>query len=293
MIAFIGESLVDLISSDGENFTKRIGGSPLNIARNLNQFNIKTVVISRVGNDFFGKEIIQTLEGENIKTNYIQVGSGNTSTVIVFASKGTPDFIPYRDEDMNLEIPNLDFEKFEFIHLSCWAITNGIEKIKHILTKTKIAFDPNCRKKIFPCKKINLDFVYEVLKNTFIVKPSLDDAREIFGPLPRTRYIELLHDFGIKYVILTMGEEGALVSDGKKIEHIKIPAKKVVDTTGAGDAFWSGIYYGLLNNFSIFKAALFGTIISLHVIGEVGGVVKLKDISEYLEEVERYENSVL
>ncbi|OOC42780.1 carbohydrate kinase family protein [Thermosipho sp. 1074] len=296
MIAFLGESLIDLISTDGKTFLKKIGGSPLNIARNLNQLGIKPIIISRVGNDFFGREIIETLKSENLETKYIQIGHGNTSTVIILASPKTPDFIPFRDEDKNLEIPEgFNLKNIKFLHVSCWAITHKTEKIKKIVANKniKIAFDPNCRKKLFPCKKIDLDPIYEILKNTYIIKPSLDDAREIFGILPKERYIELLHTFGIKYVILTMGKEGSLVSDGHKIKHIKLLSKNVVDTTGAGDAFWSGIYYGLLNDFSIFKAALLGTVISIHVIEEIGGVVKLKDISDYLKEVEKYENSIL
>ena len=133
---------------------------------------------------------------------------------------------------------------------------------------------------------MDIEKIFEILKNTFIIKPSLDDVKEIFGPLPKNRYIELLHKFGIKYVILTLGKDGALVSDGNIIEHIPSKASYVIDSTGAGDAFWSGIYYGLLNNWSIFKAAKLGNIISSIVLKNIGAISDISEAKKYIKELE-------
>ncbi|SHH15472.1 carbohydrate kinase family protein [Thermosipho atlanticus] len=301
-IIFLGEILIDLISKenlkDTVSFTKKMGGSPLNIAINLSQLGIRSSIISRIGNDPFGKFIMENLKKYNINTDHIQVDEfHNTTVVFVSKSKGTPDFFIIRGADKFYEIPKINFDNAKFLHLSCWTITheeNFTKTIKLIEQAkncgVKIGFDPNCRQKIFCSHKIDLDKIFEILKNTFIIKPSLDDAREIFGPLPKESYIELLHKFGIKYVILTLGKDGALVSDGTKIEHIPSKATKVIDSTGAGDAFWAGIYFGLLNNWPIFKAAKFGSILSSIVLKNVGAISNLTEAKNYIKELENENN---
>ncbi|MDK2885614.1 MAG: fructokinase [Thermosipho sp. (in: thermotogales)] len=297
-IIFLGEILIDLISNEdlttARNFQKKLGGSPLNIAINLSQLDIETAIISKIGNDPFGKFIIQNLQKYNIKKDYIQIDK-NHNTTLVFVSKSTssPEFFVIRGADKFFEIPNLNFENTKFLHLSCWTLThedNYSKTLKLInLSKkygVKIGFDPNCRNKIFSSNKIDIDRIFEVIKHTFVMKPSLDDAKEIFGPLPEERYIELLHKFGVKFVILTLGKDGALVSDGKMIKHIPSFATDVVDTTGAGDAFWTGIYYGLLKNWDLFKSAKFGSLISSYVLKNVGAITDLKTIKEHIKEFE-------
>jgi len=297
-IVFLGEILIDLISNEkltiAKNFEKRLGGSPLNIAINLSQLGIKTSIISKIGNDPFGIFILENLQKYNINRDFLQIDKlHNTTLVFVSKSKSSPEFFVIRGADKFFEIPELNFNNTKFLHLSCWTITHkeNYTKTLQIIERAKkhgvkIGFDPNCRSKIFCDQKLDLDRIFEVIKNSYIMKPSMDDAKEIFGPLPEERYIELLHNFGVNFVILTLGKEGALVSDGKVVKHIPSLATEVIDTTGAGDAFWAGIYYGLLNNWSIFKSAKLGTMISSFVLKKVGAITDLSKIKNYIKELE-------
>ena len=56
---------------------------------------------------------------------------------------------------------------------------------------------------------------------------------------------EKLINFGIKRVIITLGEKGLFYSDGEKNIYLKACSVNAVDTTGAGDAFNGGLAYGL------------------------------------------------
>ena len=76
-------------------------------------------------------------------------------------------------------------------------------------------------------------------------------------------------NFGLKKVIITLGEKGLFYSDGKEDIFIKaLPLKKVIDTTGAGDAFNGGLAYALSQNKSIKE--------SLNLANEVAGLSTLK-----------------
>lgn len=297
-IIFLGEILIDLISKEklnkAKNFQKKLGGSPLNIAINLSQLGIETSIISRIGDDPFKDFILENLQKYNINKDFLQIDNfHNTTLVFVSKSKSSPEFFVIRGADRFFEVPELNFNDTKFLHLSCWPITHieNYTKTLQIIEiaknqGVKIGFDPNCRNKIFCEKKLDIDRIFEIIRNSYVMKPSLDDAREIFGPLPEERYIELLHNFGVNYVILTLGKEGALVSDGKVVKHIPSLATKVIDTTGAGDAFWSGIYYGLLKGWSIFKSAKLGSLISSVVLKNVGAITDLSEIKNYIKELE-------
>ncbi|HNR80682.1 MAG TPA: carbohydrate kinase family protein, partial [Mesotoga infera] len=119
-----------------------------------------------------------------------------------------------------------------------------------------------------------------MLRYIHIVKPSDDDARHIFGEMQPREYLDLFHEFGAKNVILTLGKRGAVVSDGFRIEEIAPCARRVVDTTGAGDAFWSGLYRGLLERKDIFEAARYGNMCAAFRIEHEGKDTQLPAIEE-------------
>ena len=82
---------------------------------------------------------------------------------------------------------------------------------------------------------------------------------------------ENLKKLGIKVLIITMGEKGAILICNNNSESISpIKVEKVVDTTGAGDAFLSGILISNLNNFSIEKTSKFATAMSYLECREIG-----------------------
>jgi fructokinase len=116
-----------------------------------------------------------------------------------------------------------------------------------------------------------------------LVKPSDDDAKYIFGEKSNNEYIKTFHELGAKNVILTLGKYGSLVSDGEKIKNQASYAEEVIDTTGAGDAFWSGTYIGFIENFDIFNAAKLGNAFSAENLKKVGAVLRLKDYHVLIE----------
>ena len=95
-----------------------------------------------------------------------------------------------------------------------------------------------------------------VLRYTNIAKPSLDDARRIFGEGGRPEdYITRFHDLGPQLIVFTMGSKGVLLSECGTITHIPPRPIDVVDATGAGDAFWAGFLMALLDGHAFERCA--------------------------------------
>ncbi|MFO7882157.1 MAG: PfkB family carbohydrate kinase [Kosmotogaceae bacterium] len=275
-----GELLFDMITHDycdslaeAKTFDKFYGGSPGNLTSNLKDLGLNPLIISRLGNDPLGRSYKERLDSKEITTEYVQMDEvHHTSFVLICKSKGSPEFLPLREADYYLEIP-LNFCKIireaDFFHTTTWPLSRkpartDLLKMIEIARRSdvKISLEPNYRQILWERGHNGRRFIRDLLKYLYLVKPSLDDAFHIFGEGNPDKQIQRFHEYGVNNVILTMGKEGSIISDGKQIEKLESVAKKVIDTTGAGDAFWAGAFYGLIKGKTIFESAKIGNIVS-------------------------------
>ncbi|MGC8545162.1 carbohydrate kinase family protein [Athalassotoga sp.] len=285
-VLIVGEMLIDMVSQEyvddlgwADKFERHFGGSPANIAVNLSDLGVKATLVSRIGNDPMGKALVDNAKKRGLETKYIQTDPTKPTTfVIVSKSKLTPQFIPLRGADTSIEMPELSlFDGVEFFHFSSWPISHRksrktiLDMIEYAHEKNvKICFDPNYRKVLWENGGDGSRFVKKMLADVFLSKPSEDDAFHIFGSMDEMAYVKKFHAYGVKNVVLTLGKDGAVVSDGKRLKRFNSLARHVVDTTGAGDGFWSGMYYVLTNGGDIFEAAQFGSAVAAFRVERFG-----------------------
>ena len=297
----VGEVLVDLISQEeadtfleADAFERYFGGSPANIAMNLARLGKKSALISRVGFDGLGEYLLKRLEKAGVITDAISVDKNNNTTVImVTRSRKSPKFIAYRGAEKFIdsdEINDRDISRSKIIHLSTFALSapesrRAIEKIIKIARDQKkiISLDPNYRPQLWEGTGDGIEYIKDLLSKIDIIKPSLDDAEALFGKGTTEDYIKLFHESGCKLVILTQGADGLIVSTGDEIKHFDSLATEVVDTTGAGDAFWSGFYTGISSGYNLKLAIQLGNSVAAEVIKEVGAIVDLTDEKNLIE----------
>jgi len=275
-VAVVGELLIDLISSsvvkdlgEASSFGRFFAGSPGNLVLNLNDLGVDTALLSRLGDDFFGRAYLTHLRSRGIYTSFVQLDPhAHTSVVFVSKSQSTPQFMAIRGADCFLEEPE-DIHNFlnsvEFIYFTSWPLSR--KRTRAVCMKLialalkmgiKIAFDPNYREVLWETNQDGKSFIKEFMRYCFIVKPSEDDSYHIFGPGKPLDYIGRFHEAGARNVVLTLGHKGTIISDGRRIETLPPCARRVVDITGAGDAFWSGLLFGLLNGKDVFESAVYG-----------------------------------
>jgi len=292
-VLLLGEALIDFLSedyseslSDVNGFIRHAGGSPANITANLQNLGENGILITRIGNDPFGDYLKSTFLEKGIDTTYVQVDEQkNTSLVFVAKSKGNPTFLPLRSADYYIEKPktlNELLKSIQYFHISTWSVSHHparqtvfsiLEDIEN--TDIRLCFDPNFRKILWQKDDDPMATISKILKKTYLCKPSDDDAFHLFGRMDNEAYIREFHRLGAKNVILTMGKEGALVSNGEKIVHQPSLSVTVVDTTGAGDGFWAGVYCALLNHQDIFTAAQWGSAVAAIRLKTIGSDLPL------------------
>ncbi|KWX70494.1 carbohydrate kinase family protein [Paenibacillus jilunlii] len=295
-----GELLVDMISNEYDDtfqsagYTKFPGGSPSNIAINVRKLGISSVIVSAVGEDGFGKFLVDRLRGEGLETQGIQRNSNSTSLVVVSKSKSTPVPIFYRGADYHLAYtPMLDaaLKSSRIVHFSCWPVsrTPSRQTIERMIEEARkegmlIGFDPNYHSAIWQEGEDGVQYVKDLISKVDIIKPSEDDAERLFGRDTPYRQLEKFLELGAKLVILTLGENGAIVSNGRETRIFETLATDVVDTTGAGDAFWSGFYTAAVKGYTLQEALNLGFAVSAFKLKYTGAVVdlpKIEDIQAY------------
>jgi sugar/nucleoside kinase (ribokinase family) len=287
----VGELLIDMISADyDDNFEchtyhKFFGGSPSNIAMNVKKLGIHSLVASSVGEDGLGKFLINHLHQAGIDTSCVQEVDYSTSMVVVSKSQSTPIPIFYRGADYHLDYTSKLEEALQnskIVHFSCWPISKlpvrqTIEKVLEEARKNDIliCFDPNYHPMIWQKGEDGVEYVKSIIGKVDIVKPSEDDAERLFGKDTPEKQIEKFLQLGSKLVIMTLGKDGAIVSNGTESMKFETLATEVVDTTGAGDAFWSGFYTAAVKGYTIRDAVTLGFAVSAYKLKYTGAVVNL------------------
>jgi sugar/nucleoside kinase (ribokinase family) len=298
-ILTVGELLIDMISADyndDHTYNKFFGGSPSNIAMNVSKLGIRPLVASCVGEDGFGSFLIEQLRMAGIDTRCVQQTDCSTSMVVVTKSKSTPVPIFYRGADFHLSYTQ-ELERAicdsKIVHFSCWPISRmpvreTIEKTIGTARKNNVlvCFDPNYHPMIWQKGENGVEYVKSIIRMADIIKPSEDDAERLFGKDTPENHIDKFLKLGAKLVIMTLGKDGAIVSNGVETIRLNTLATEVVDTTGAGDAFWSGFYTAMVKGFTIRQALSFGFAVSAYKLKYTGAVVDLPSL-EVIKELYR------
>ncbi len=266
-ILCVGEVLVDFIGhqigvsiNNTPDYHRYLGGSPANVAMNSARLGLNSLMISTVGDDGFGDYIFKRFSEVGVKTENIKkLKNKNTSIIFVSRSESTPDFIPYREADYCInedQIPTEILSKSNIFHTTCFALSKKPAQ-STILKKAEEAFDLGCKLSIDINYSKNLwesrEEAFNVIKSycSFnpLIKISEDDMLRLFEQeLPHEQIFDFFHQEGVEIVCLTMGSRGVKLSErgNKIIEFPAIKIEKVIDTTGAGDAFWSGFLFAYI-----------------------------------------------
>ncbi|SUU43439.1 aminoimidazole riboside kinase [Actinobacillus ureae] len=252
-----GDAVVDLIP-DGENhYLKCAGGAPANVAVGVSRLGVEAGFIGRVGLDPLGKFMQQTLNAEKVSTEHMILDlKQRTSTVIVGLDDGERSFtfMVNPSADQFLEVSDLPtFQKGDFLHCCSIALINDpsrsttIEAIRRVKEAGGFfSFDPNLRESLWA----SLDEMKQVVNSVVAMADVLKFSEEELTLLTNTTTLEqatqvITAQYPEKLIIITLGKDGAIYHLNGNSQVVAGKALKPVDTTGAGDAFVSGLLAGL------------------------------------------------
>ena len=263
----IGEALIDMICTDrgsrladGQNFLKKAGGAPANVAAAIAALGGEVDMAAKVGKDPFGQHLIDLLSEMGVNTKWV-IQDPNSFTTFAFVSlmeDGERDFYFNRGADGQLsmtDLAGLDLKEYNIVHFgSATGFLPGPLQATYIdlLNKAKaagalISFDPNYRHLLFPnntASFITQSWHYIAACDFF--KLSDEEALLITGLDTVDAAAAVLRTKTNAVFAITLGKEGTLLSTSNGTEIIASIPITAVDATGAGDAFVGAVLYQLL-----------------------------------------------
>lgn len=261
-IISLGEALIDFIPLDDKNeiFQKSPGGAPANVAVGLARLGAKVTFLGKVGDDVLGRFLEETLKAYGVDTSAMTF-TKDTRTGVVFVTLGQGgerSFEFYIDPSADRflaekEVKEALFEEHNLLHFGSISLISEPAKSatqKAVrLAKEKgliVSYDPNLRLGLWTNENHAREEISSMLSEVSVLKISEEELEFITGEADIEKGVKKLGKFAIPLIFITLGSEGSYIflqgHSSVKVDAMKV---KAVDTTGAGDAFVSGILYQL------------------------------------------------
>jgi len=268
-IITIGEALIDFLSKDKgvliENttaFSIAPGGAPANVSCAVAKLGVSSGFVGKVGDDSFGRMIKNTLSNTGVDLNCFKLDKSVNTTLAFISVKnnGEPDFTFYRNHcgaDLALKQDEIDegyISDSKILHFGSISFTG--EPLRSATLKAIriargfnkfISFDPNIRPSLWDNMKYAKSEILNGLQFADIVKLTDDELEFITGTKILSRGTGIILKYGPRIVIVTRGKKSCYFNNG--ILEMEVPSfeVKLVDATGAGDAFVGGILINVLD----------------------------------------------
>lgn len=285
LVVGIGEALWDILPEG-----KKLGGAPANFAYHVSQFDLESMVVSAVGNDKLGNEILENLSEKKLNMLIEEVQYPTGAVQVELDNEG----IPCYDIKENVAWDNIPFtEKLKSIAEKTTAVCFGSLAQRNIVSRetinTFLNLIPN-KKGIYKIFDINLRqgfYTKEILCRSMeqcnilkINDEELVTVSRLFGypgiDLQDKCWI-LLAKYNLEMLILTCGVNGSYVFTPGNVSFVETPKVEVADTVGAGDSFTAAFISALLMKKSVREAHQLAVNVSAYVCTQNGAMPQLPE----------------
>lgn len=297
-IVGIGELLWDIYREK-----KYLGGAPANVAIHATHLGDLGVIVSRIGNDGLGNELVRAVERKSLTAQYLQIDKkkGTGTVIIRLDVRGVPSFIC--NEDVAFDYLHFTpvlkdlAETADAVIFGTLAQRNKVSRsaILQFLQDSKgiRLFDLNAR----TAGKAFEGIVKDSLQLTDILKVSEDEMHLVMKVFRREgeRFVNfarwLIDEFQLKVIALTRGANGAAIVTEN--ETFAAPAYQIraVDTTGAGDAFTAGMLNKFLHGAPTVEILEFANKMAAYVCVHRGATPTLSQpaVEKFIQNIESKE----
>lgn len=273
LVVGIGEALWDMLPEG-----KKLGGAPANFAYHISQLGLEGCVVSAVGGDALGEEILGCVGDRGISNKISKVEYPTGTVEVTLDANGVPQYqikegVAWDNIPFDSELEEIA-GKTKVVCFGSLAQRSGISRdtIRKFIKampedeSTMKVFDINLR-----CNFYTKELLQESIMMADVLKindEELEIVSDMFGFAKdgfENQCWILLSKFNLKMVILTCGTNGSYVFVPGEISYQPTPVVKVADTVGAGDSFTAGFIGSVLKGKSISEAHRLATEIAAYV----------------------------
>lgn len=268
----------------GGTFFMNPGGKGANQAVAAARLGGNVTLISKTGNDVFGKQSVMLYNTENIKTDYIYSDSRHPSGValitvdsqgencIVVASGANAYLTPSDIDKASAEIENSDL-----VLMQLEIPIETVEYVAEMANKKgiKVILNPA------PARALSNN----LLKNVYIIIPNKNEAEILSGIKvsdieSAKQAADIISAKGVDIVVITLGSQGALIKEYAEYHFVEAYKVDALDTTAAGDTFCGSVCVGLSEGRSILNSVKFAARAAAITVTRMGAQASIPYRSE-------------
>ena len=301
-IVALGEAMIEFNearSRDARTWLQGEGGDTSNAIIAASRLGARTAYVTRVGDDAFGRQLLALWRDENVCVDGVGVDALRP-TGVYFVSHGehghafsylrhgsaasamTPASLPL-DVVRDTRVLHLSGISQAISTSACDACFAAIDAARS--AGAAIAYDTNLRLKLWPLARAQA-VIFATLRMADWALPSHDDARLLFDDDDPSRIVDACHALGARVVVLKLGGDGCLVSDGGRRERIEGRTVAAVDATGAGDCFDGAFEARMAATADAFAAARYANCaaaLATTGYGAVAPLLRADDVRRFLD----------
>jgi len=241
----MGESLVDVVGEKAHP-----GGSPLNVAVGLARLGHDVQFYTEFGQDAYGKQIAEHLDQAGVRVIAGSVTERSTSVALVEMDEHSNAHYTF---DIHQQIPAVPVnDASELMHTGSIAASiepsgqSIVDAFKNASNDCLRSYDPNLRPALVEDRDAAIQRIELLMSLSHIVKLSDVDGQWLYPHLEPWEVLEHVAGLGPVFAVMTQGGDGCLaLASGQRFDVAASPTS-LVDTIGAGDAFMSGLLFGVL-----------------------------------------------
>ena len=285
LVVGMGEALWDMLPEG-----RKLGGAPANFAYHVSQFGLDSRVVSAVGDDELGNEILANFAEKQLDCQIEKVTYPTGTVQVTLDEKGVPcyeikegvawDNIPYTPalENLAKQTHAVCFGSLaQRIAVSRETINRFIDQMPEDENVLKI-FDINLRQHFY-----SKELIEASLKKSNVLKIN-DEELVVVGEMFGFADIDfqdkcwiLLAKYNLKMLILTCGTEGSYVFTPGEVSFLETPQVQVADTVGAGDSFTGAFVAAILSGKTVKDAHRLAVDVSAFVCTQNGAMPELAE----------------
>ncbi|BCF88556.1 sugar kinase [Paraburkholderia largidicola] len=291
-ILALGEAMIEFNQSEkGQpTYLQGFGGDTSNFCFAAARQGASTGFVSAVGNDQFGRLLLDLWQREHVDTSFVRVDD-QAPTGVYFVSHGPSghqfDYLRagsaasrYAPRDLPLDA----IAAAKVVHLSGISLAISVSAcdaafaaIAHArANNVLVSFDTNLRLKLWPLARARA-VMLEAIRQTDICLPSWDDVTELTGLTERDDIVDFLLAQGPRVVALKLGKEGSYIATPDERRVVPGHVVNAVDATGAGDCFGGAFIARIAEGDDPFQAARYANVAAALSTQGFGAVAPIPD----------------
>ncbi|MCD6449198.1 MAG: carbohydrate kinase family protein [Thermotogaceae bacterium] len=279
---------VDRISINDNNVSKDIivdlGGKAGNVSRALRRLGVDVVVTGCVGNDLEGEFLKKTLLDEGVDISHLKTCRGKTGrTAIVVTKDGENTMFNYPGVNEKFTPELIDWtlvEEGDALFIQFGIPADSIFELSSMVKRAGMM--------VYADTSFPSDVPWDAFPYIDYMSPNEREILQVSRKNDIEKAVKTFFKKGVEVLVVKMGEKGVKIFDGKNICEVPAIQTKVVDTTGAGDAFNAGFIYGRLKGLSDEDSAKLGVVLSSIVVerrGSSSAMPTLDEVKDRMKEL--------